>query len=31
VEIAIHGYEKAAKYHTYETRLAEMIKILAEG
>lgn len=28
VEIAIHGYEKVAKYHTYEIRLAQMLKIL---
>ncbi|MFG6340244.1 MAG: glycosyltransferase [Lachnospiraceae bacterium] len=30
VEIAINGYEKVAKYHTYETRLAQMIKILTD-
>lgn len=30
VEIAIHGYETVAKYHTYRIRLAEMIKILTE-
>lgn len=29
MDIAIHGYEKTAKYHTYETRLAEMIRILS--
>lgn len=28
MNIAIHGYEKTVKYHTYETRLAEMIRIL---
>ncbi|MCM1037844.1 MAG: DUF3880 domain-containing protein [Ruminococcus sp.] len=28
MEIALNGYEKAAKYHTYEVRLAEMIRIL---
>ncbi len=28
IEIAINGCEKVAKYHTYEQRLAEMIKIL---
>ena len=28
IEIAINGYEKVAKYHTYEQRLAEMIRIL---
>ena len=31
VEIAIRGYEKAAKYHSYETRLAQMIKILTDS
>ena len=31
VEIAIRGYEKAAKYHSYETRLAHMIKILTDS
>ena len=30
VEIAIRGYEKVAKYHSYETRLALMIRILNE-
>ncbi|MDE6662150.1 MAG: glycosyltransferase [Lachnospiraceae bacterium] len=29
-EIAINGYEKVAKYHTYEVRLAEMIRILCD-
>ena len=29
MNIAIHGYEKTVKYHTYETRLAEMIRILS--
>ena len=29
-EIAINGYEKTAKHHTYEIRLAQMIKILSE-
>lgn len=31
LEIAIRGYEKAAKYHSYETRLAQMIKILTDS
>lgn len=31
VEIAINGYEKAAKYHTYEIRLAQMIKVLTDN
>lgn len=31
MDIAIHGYEKTAKYHTYETRLAEMIRILSSS
>ena len=26
IEIAINGYEKTAKFHTYELRIAEMIK-----
>lgn len=26
IEIAINGYEKVAKYHTYETRLAQILK-----
>lgn len=30
IEIAINGYEKTAKFHTYELRLAEMIRILSE-
>lgn len=30
MEIAINGFEKVAKYHTYEVRLAEMIHILGE-
>lgn len=30
VEIAINGYEKVAKYHTYEIRLSQMIKILSD-
>lgn len=30
VEIAIHGYETVAKYHTWRIRLAQMIKILTE-
>lgn len=29
MEIALHGYEKTARYHTYEMRLAEMIRILS--
>lgn len=28
VEIAIHGYEKAARLHSYENRLAEMLRII---
>lgn len=28
MEIALSGYEKVAKYHTYEVRLAEMFRIL---
>lgn len=30
MEIAINGYEKTAAFHTYEIRLAQMIKILSE-
>lgn len=30
MEIAINGYEKVAKYHTYEVRLAEMIRVLCD-
>lgn len=30
VEIAINGYEKVAELHTYEARLAEMIRILSQ-
>lgn len=30
VEIAINGYEKVAKYHTYEIRLSQMIKLLTD-
>ena len=30
VEIAINGYETVAKYHTYEIRLAQMLKKLTE-
>lgn len=29
IEIAVNGYEKVAKLHTYEQRLAEMIRILS--
>ena len=29
IEIAINGYEKTARLHTYESRLAEMIRILS--
>lgn len=29
VEIAVNGYEKTAKFHTYEMRIAEMIRILS--
>lgn len=28
LEIALHGYEKVARLHTYEIRMAEMIRIL---
>lgn len=31
IEIAIHGYEKVAKYHTYELRISEMIKKMTTG
>lgn len=31
MEIAINGYEKVAKYHTYEVRLAEMLRVLCNG
>lgn len=31
VEIAINGYEKVANYHTYEMRLAQMIKVLTDN
>ena len=31
MEIAIRGYEKVAKYHTYEIRLAQMIKVLTKS
>ena len=31
MEIAIRGYEKVAKYHTYEVRLAQMIKTLTQS
>lgn len=31
VEIAINGYEKVAKYHTYEIRLTQMLKILTDN
>lgn len=31
VEIAINGYEKVKKYHTYEKRLAQMLKILTDN
>lgn len=29
IEIALNGFEKVAKYHTYEMRLTEMIRILS--
>ena len=29
IEIAVNGYEKTAKFHTYELRIAEMIRILS--
>ena len=28
LEIAINGYEKTARLHTYEIRIAEMIRVL---
>jgi spore maturation protein CgeB len=31
IEIAIAGCEKTAKYHTYEMRLAQMIRVLSEN
>ncbi|MCH5249698.1 MAG: glycosyltransferase [Lachnospiraceae bacterium] len=31
IEIAINGYEKVARYHTYEVRLAEMLKVILDG
>lgn len=31
IEIAINGYEKVAKSHTYEQRIAEMIRVLGQG
>lgn len=31
MEIALNGYEKVAKYHSYEMRLAEMIRILSNS
>lgn len=31
IEIAINGYEKVAKLHTYEKRLSEMIRILSQS
>lgn len=30
IEIALNGYEKTAAYHTYEMRLASMLKILLQ-
>lgn len=30
MEIAIHGYEKTARLHSYENRLAEMIQIILQ-
>ncbi|MDE6387384.1 MAG: glycosyltransferase [Lachnospiraceae bacterium] len=30
IEIAISGYEKVAKFHTYEHRIADMIRILSQ-
>ena len=30
VEIAIHGYEKTARLHSYENRLAEMIQMILQ-
>lgn len=30
VEIAINGYEKTAKYHTWEQRMMEMLRVLSE-
>lgn len=31
VEIAINGYEKVARHHTYEIRLAQMLKVLTNA
>lgn len=31
VEIAIRGYEKTAAFHTYETRLAQILRILTDS
>lgn len=31
IGVAINGYEKVAKYHTYEQRLAEMIRVLTKS
>lgn len=31
MEIAINGYEKVARHHTYEIRLAQMLKVLTEN
>lgn len=31
MEIAIHGYEKTARHHTYEIRLSQMLKTLTEN
>ena len=30
IEIAIHGYEKTARLHSYENRLAEMIQMILQ-
>lgn len=30
IEIAINGYEKVARFHTYEQRVAEMIRIMSQ-
>ena len=30
IEIAVNGYEKTVKHHTYEARIAEMIRVLSQ-
>ena len=31
IRIALNGYEKVKKYHTYVNRMAEIIKCISEG